>query len=238
MFPKKDHPRKKKNIETSSIAIIGASYAGLSLANYIVLHSPRTKVQIFESSKSVPSRFIQGYFNIPNYRHVLKEIKLRYNGESRDDVIYTLWNDRVKSLIKCMQKVVTIERHQILHELYITSEDGCSMQRKRHGPFDFVIGADGVLSICRQSPLEGILLIGDARWVQSRWYDFGFQRIKSGGDIAMMDGCELGHLLCCDCANELTKFRAEKIHRKRVQRIRFACFFFILFVTTFKTINR
>ena len=208
MFPKKHHPRKRKNIETSSIAIIGASYAGLTLANYVVLHSPRTKLQIFESSKSIPGRFIQGFFNVPNYRHILKQIKLKYNGDSRDEIIHTLWSDRVKSVIKCMQKVVNIERQHFSNELYILVQDGDSMQQKRYGPFDFVIGADGVLSICRQSPLEGVLVIGDARWVRSRWYDFGLQRINSGGDIAMMDACELGHLLCYDYyEDDLKKFR-------------------------------
>lgn len=236
MFPKKHYRRKRKNLESSSIAIIGASYAGLTLANYIVLHSPRTKVQIFESSKSVPSRFIQGFFNVPNYRHILKQIKLEYNGDSRNEVIHTLWNDRVKSLIKCMQKVVKIERLPDNNELYIFAQDGNVIQHKQYGPFDYVIGADGVLSICRKSPLEGVLVIGDARWVQNRWYDFGFQRIQSGADIAMTDSCEIGHLLCHDNEDDLAKFKTVKFYQK-VQRIRFACLFFILFIITFKTIK-
>jgi 2-polyprenyl-6-methoxyphenol hydroxylase-like FAD-dependent oxidoreductase len=237
MFPKKHFSRKRKNIETSSIAIIGASYAGLTLANYVVLHSPRTKLQIFESSKSIPGRFIQGFFNVPNYRHILKQIKLKYNGDSRDEIIHTLWSDRVKSVIKCMQKVVKIERQHFSDELYILVQDGDSMQQKRYGPFDFVIGADGVLSICRQSPLEGVLVIGDARWVRSRWYDFGFQRINSGGDIAMMDACELGHLICYDCyEDDLKKFRTETLHQKG-KYIRRVPLFFILVVITFKAMH-
>jgi len=70
------------------------------------------------------------------------------------------------------------------------------------GPYHVIVGADGVLSKCRQyyrsksffrhSP---VFLIGDARWVQNRWWDLGRLRIKSGADISICDGLELGKIL-------------------------------------------
>lgn len=194
---KKQHPSDNCFLSTSSIAIVGASYAGLTLANYIRLYSPNAKVKIFESKSSLTSNFIQGFFEVPNYRHVLKQIQLDYNGSSRREIIiHTLWNDRVKPLIESNQEVLKVQYQYPSKSLYILSRTGGSNLTKRYGPFDIVIGADGVLSSCRKYPFPGVLVIGDARWAQDRWYDFGYLRINAGGDIAMRDACELGGLLC------------------------------------------
>ena len=70
---------------------------------------------------------------------------------------------------------------------------------KKHGPFEYIIAADGVHSIIgsnhQMNDDNKILLIGDARWVNDSWYNFGFSRVKGGADIAMRDGVELGYIL-------------------------------------------
>ena len=111
-----------------------------------------------------------------------------------------------------------------------------------HGPYQCVVGADGVLSKCRTTALGGTFLIGDARWVNDRWFDLGLRRIHRGADIAIMDGVELGeHFLgvashrnadtdCCNCTTYFlssqsfssevnSKFCARHIHIARRKRI-------------------
>ena len=89
------------------------------------------------------------------------------------------------------------------------------------GPFHIIIGADGVLSTCRNqllsptifnhhhSPSLPIFLIGDARWVRYRWWDFGQLRIRSGADISICDGVELGKWLVQNL-DVLIQYRNEK----------------------------
>lgn len=73
-----------------------------------------------------------------------------------------------------------------------------------YGPFDILIGADGVRSMVRQclqrryahSSRPVACLIGDARWTHQRWWDLlGHARVRCGADIALMDGIELGEIL-------------------------------------------
>ena len=71
------------------------------------------------------------------------------------------------------------------------------------GPFDLVVGADGLLSTVRQltaSPTAAeayalasrVALIGDARRVLGGEWDLGYGRVSGGGMSAMWDGADLG----------------------------------------------
>jgi len=88
-----------------------------------------------------------------------------------------------------------------------------------YGPFDVVVGADGVLSVLRKMcctltffertgvddvDWRRVALIGDALWVQDRWWDFGVRRIRRGADEAIKDGVELG-LMLSRHVNSMTK---------------------------------
>jgi len=195
------------------IAIIGASYAGLTLAN--ILHLNEIPYTIFES-KYPPFTYITGgsEFNVPSIKCVLAtldlqlQVRLEKKGQTiedsqypytREDVIGLLW-ERVKNHVVCGTKVTKIKQNQdsgtfYIHYSKITNEyskrvDGISTHVS--GPYDCIIGADGVLSICRTSALSRNYLVGDARWVNDRWYDLGLRRIDQGADLAMLDGIELG----------------------------------------------
>jgi hypothetical protein len=80
-----------------------------------------------------------------------------------------------------------------------TSEHSIDHNKQKQGPFEYIIAADGVHSIIgtnhQMNDDNKILLIGDARWVNDAWYDFGTNRVKNGADIAMNDGIELGLIL-------------------------------------------
>ena len=198
--------------DPNPIAIIGASYAGLALAN--ILHMNEIPYTIFES-KYPPFTYITGgsEFNVPSMKFVLAtldlQLQLQKKGQTiedsqynytREDVIDLLW-ERVKDHIVCGTKITNIKQQNedagtfYMHYSKITNEyskraDG--IRTHVSGPYDCIIGADGVLSICRTSALPRNYLVGDARWVNDRWYDLGFLRINQGADLAMLDGIELG----------------------------------------------
>mmetsp|Transcript_1830 Transcript_1830/g.2056 ORF Transcript_1830/g.2056 Transcript_1830/m.2056 type:complete len:361 (+) Transcript_1830:97-1179(+) len=250
MKEKYPHPRLPK------VAIIGASYSGLTLGN--ILHEHSIPFEMFESSSPPPHQsqssnnqtiqtmYVIGPFILPSYRYVMTQLGLCYSNNIRnhstknttssidDDCCYERHNvivtlsQNIRHIIQYNTTIVSIQnQNQKQHIrqyrkgyqkeeeliasssncLYCTSEsnrnenhktNNKSTTRKIHGPFEYIIAADGVHSIIgNQSTTisQNIYLIGDARWVNDKWYDLGYTRNSKGGDIALNDGLELGHIL-------------------------------------------
>ena len=238
---------------SSAVAIIGASYAGLTLANTLLEQkSSSIAFKIFDS-KTLPFTYVTGgdAFNVPSYVSLAKKLALQksqqlsnINGLTRQDVIESLL-ERVKQHLIVGTRIERIEERNHLFYLHTrrklqSSDDGtttatiASNSYHVYGPYQCIIGADGVRSICRTSALYGTYLIGDARWVNDRWYDLGLRRIERGADIAIQDGLELGESFLkamemenedCDCFRKAfplevnAKFCARHIHVARMRRI-------------------
>ena len=163
------------NNNTLPIAIIGASYAGLTLAN--ILHIHNIPYVIFDC-KSLPFTHVMGgtTFNVPSYEKVIvKKLELdttttnttsrhcnTVEGEgwlTRQDVIESLLHRVQSKLITCT-RIVHIEHTSSKGGFYLHSS---SRQRQseqqlqkhscntmQHGPYKYIIGADGVLSQVRK----------------------------------------------------------------------------------------
>lgn len=205
-----------ENEEQISIAIIGASYAGLTLANTLKQNSSSISFTIFDS-KTLPFTYVTGgdAFNVPSYSTLAKKLSLKTsqlpdNGLTRQDVIESLL-ERVAQHVIVGTRIERIEERNNLFYLHtrqkvLSSDDGLSTERI-YGPYQCVIGADGVCSKCRTCALRGIFLIGDARWVNDRWYDLGLRRIRRGADIGIQDGVELGEMF-------LTAMKTKREHKE------------------------
>ena len=224
------------------VAIIGASYAGLTIGN--VLHQHSIPFTIFESSPNYYNNindgddddscssssssssssnsdatnkfnnntmkqnlFVIGPFILPCFENILSSVlKLKYLGKSDNE---TNTNDMehcyercnvILSLLKNIQKnirfdtsIQSITKYQRNHrEIFSCVSQGGI----KYEPFQYIIAADGVHSVIgsnhQMDDDHKVLLIGDARWVNDSWYNFGFQRVREGGDIAIRDGVELG----------------------------------------------
>jgi len=226
---------------TLPVAIIGASYAGLTLAN--VLHQHSIPYTLFDSKQSFT--YVTGDLNLPSWNTIKKKLELETNyGDdwpSRQEVIESLLN-RVKSNVQCSQRIVQIEKRMgcfYLHSKQIQSNE----QHKTtiHGPYYSVVGADGVLSSVRAYALKDTYLIGDARWCKDRWYDFGLRRVKQGANLAMLDALEFGQELVTmrsSCTHDMSveatkKFCAWEISRRRIKKRRI-CLFALLAIIMFK----
>lgn len=184
---------------TAPIGIIGASYAGLALAN--VLHRHSIPFTILDS-KALPFTHVVGgaKFEVPSYRFTAKKLGLKVpaqyksDGPTRKDVIDALL-ERVNANLITSQRIVRIEQKSglfYLHSRQQRDDPKNEPATRIIGPFLSVIGADGVLSKVRVCALQGTFLVGDARWASDRWYDLGLRRIDRGADIALRDGLELG----------------------------------------------
>ena len=265
--------KRKKNEEeaATSIAIIGASYAGLTLANMLQHNNNLSLIPftIFDS-KTLPFTYVAGgdAFNVPSYSSLAAELMLKSSQQNHDaltrqDVIESLL-ERVKQHLIVGTRIERIEERNNLIYLHTRQKLQSSNNRSStatasynnnriniHGPYQCVVGADGVRSKCRTSALNGTFLIGDARWVNDRWFDLGLRRIKRGADIAILDGLELGELFlramrtdnnnkdCC-CYNyysshsfstaEREKFCARQIEIIRMKRLMSVLMVFIAMV--------
>ena len=224
--------------ENCTVAIIGASYAGLSLGNTLQKHS--ISFIIFESSQNYyddenkivgqntqnnerrnknemrlkPHLFVIGPFILPSFANLLENLGLHMSCETRQSQLgkncdVECCYERSNVISTLIHKI----QHRIKYDTTITkiikSQGGegdqsfyCCCNRddeKKYGPFEYVIGADGVHSMIgsnhKMKDDNRILLIGDARWVNDSWYDFGFNRVREGGNVAIQDGFELGSCL-------------------------------------------
>ena len=227
------------DITTLPVAIIGASYAGLTLAN--VLHQHSIPYIIFDSKQSFT--YVTGDLNLPSWNTIAKKLELETNDNdwpSRQEVIESLLN-RVKPNVQCSQRIVQIEKRMgcfYLHSMQISHSHG---EITIHGPFQSVVGADGVLSTVRAYALNETYLIGDARWSKDRWYDFGLRRVKQGANLAMLDGLELGQEMVTmrsSCTHSMAtvvtkKFCAREISSRRMKK-RCICLLALFAIIMFK----
>ncbi len=219
---------------TSTVAIIGASYAGLTLANFLKKHS--ISFIIFESSptyyddddddddsnnnspKLKSNLFVIGPFILPSLKRIAKELSIKNvytsagvstteqndNCYERSDVILTLLQN-VKDSIQfstCINSITCFKEENKQPSYFCNASEtnkSSDISTCTTGPFEYIIAADGVHSIIgsnyKSSNDTRILLIGDARWVNDSWYDFGFHRTTEGADVAINDGLELGKIL-------------------------------------------
>ena len=213
-----------------NIAIIGGSYGGLSLANALHLHS--INYTIFDRRSLPYNHVMGGSFNIPSFPMLEDRLQLKRSISqlTRKDVI-DLLIERVKTNLIPGSNVVDVLKEG--STFYIVTEANCKTERRRNnGPYQIIVGADGVLSKFRKSADKGVFLVGDARWVNDRWFDLGLRRIDRGADIAMTDGLELGQAICnaiehsrnvqktIELINNETKnvFCASEVYNKKITR--------------------
>ena len=201
----------------TTVAIVGGSYSGLVLANYLRAHSvphvvfdrrPRATCDDNDDNDVVGVEGGGAGFDVPSYYGIARELGLVSDGNgddidgvptTRDGVRKVLLRGVVEasSLISSVS-VDWVERvedeHFYLHSSSSSSSFAATVYAT-HGPYRTVVGADGVFSVIRSSALRGTYLIGDARWAKDRWYDLGLRRIRRGGDMAMNDGVDLGRII-------------------------------------------
>ncbi|KAL7544477.1 hypothetical protein ACHAWF_007860 [Thalassiosira exigua] len=216
--------------EEAPVAIVGAGYAGLALANSLHL---RSVPYVIYDARSLPFVHVTGgaKFDVPSFDHIAKKLELnapeKYEsgGPCRKDVIDSLL-ERVKSNLVSSQRIVGIEHRSGL--FYLQSwRNGRNLKdepAKPLGPFRSVVGADGIFSVVRERALPNTFLIGDARWAGDRWYDLGLRRIDRGANIALIDGLELGQVMVTmDQSSWIGgKFCAYDISRRRSMRTFFS----------------
>jgi 2-polyprenyl-6-methoxyphenol hydroxylase-like FAD-dependent oxidoreductase len=220
------------------VAIIGASFAGLTLANYLSKNSSTVGYQLFES-KSEPIPII-GTIQLPHAKQVLQALGIAMDSSStstststdgssrfsREDFLNRLRNQI--SITDSCRIVQIVRRKKMMggdcdaedndYYYYVHSDKG-----QEYGPFHVVVAADGLFGQDFDDDDDDnrmiSAVIGDARWYQDVWFwDFGRKRIQQGADIAICDGIELGRMLLLPVENKGLPSPKFQVKRRRRQR--------------------
>jgi hypothetical protein len=199
-------------MDKPQIAIIGAGFAGLTLANY--LHDRSIGYVLFESKQEEPNYFVAN-FALPSGKDVFRAIGL-------------VWKCS-HSTVPCNEILDSLrERITILNSSIVKIENGLLVDQQggRHGPFRIIVAANGVKSTFRMFNQDNVnekvnvLLIGDARWAADVWWDFGLTRVSKGANTAMQDAIKLGAELLLQEEGNFKAFSARQKRREIVTRRR------------------
>lgn len=196
MSGKRRHPNSPP-----SIAIVGAGFAGLTLANYL---SEVADCHIFEAKEEPIAIF--GTIRLPVANEILDELNLS-EAKSRGEVLihrqHFLKLLRSRALISYGHRIEQITLSDSSSDL---KEVGAirwlqDSQGQLLGPFDCIIVACGLSYDARSSQLmkKADAVVGDARWKYDVWFwDFGRTRVQQGGNIALQDARELARAIMSD----------------------------------------
>ena len=210
--------REPTKVESNGfrVAIIGAGYAGLTLARSlqypqaVSIDGRPVEVIVLEARDSLDGIEVGGDLIVPQGEKVLQQMGLssqwaamRTSESSvpRQALQLVLARSLRPGTLQCGCSVGWIEEaedDQLI--LGIRGRNG-----ERHGsmgPYNLVVLAPGMsqspiqtwASLWQQSAAR-ILVVGDAQWAQGRWWDLGLARIRRGADIALWDGQELAQCL-------------------------------------------
>jgi hypothetical protein len=186
---------------TYSIAIVGAGFAGLTLANYL----SDSKCEVLEAKdEPIP---IVGTIRLHSAVRVLQEWGLFRPGLTtpndssvvhRQSFLQTL---RVHAKIVYGFRIKRIDQQDHGKRFLIDTRD------RRRGPFDCIVMANGLSfdAVSTQLILDCDAVLGDARWQYDTWFwDFGRTRVERGGDIALEDARELAHAILSSGQQQIT----------------------------------
>jgi hypothetical protein len=200
-----------------SIAIVGAGFAGLSLAN-LLADNATYHYEVFEarSDNDDLSSYYNAEVRLPclNQQTLRDRLKIKLNLQENSSCLMS----RAEILRELGRGVVeTIQFNCQITDIQEKGK-GCywltDSQGKQHGPFSIIVVADGVRSPFRR--LHFVYCIGDARWVRDVFYDFGRTRIQQGADIAMRDALALEQMLSSGNNHGDEEIRKERFQpRKR-----------------------
>ena len=200
-------------VQGRSIAIIGAGYAGLALANLLLNKNVSEKksndsVMIFDALHP-PSSYVEGDVCVPIGKEFYRTLDWKWpiscksgidNGESLIPEEILLQDLRKKTNVQYYHFCYKIEaagssgNHLSLH--FWNRANGCVFFHPTK--FDVVVLCHGVRSssLLQQIPSkldQKILILGDAR--SYRIWDFGYLRLKQGANQAIKDAIEVSNLL-------------------------------------------
>ena len=211
-----------------TVAIVGAGFAGLAAAVSLRRRENLTQEIVLFERQDVQAGSIHGDIYLPNGRECLQRLGMegtwkaltKESGQadhvSRKDLQSELRN-ALGGSIQYASCVTGIEEDRVTGKIF------CILKEERVGPFDIVVGSDGVRSLFRGSNHRRVALIGDSRWAEDRFFDFGRKRTVCGADTALTDGIDFARVLstfwlgdCEDLGRYCTRRKHGEILQKRL----------------------
>ena len=211
--PPRSGSRHRRERTAPRIAIIGAGFGGLALAR--ALQRARSgHVLVFEKEPALEAVWVGGPLHVPSAELVLTALGLAKQSETlhaastqpgyllHQELRLTLAESLQRGTLQCGRRVVGVERDG--ERLRVELDGGAET-------FDLVVVASGMASpLVARAALPLTAAIGDVRWAQGRWWDFGATRIRYGADRALREAIELGDRLRHGVTGDLGRFAASR----------------------------
>ena len=204
------------------VAIIGAGYAGLALANLLMKHNQSVDFVLLDALHA-PSP-LSGDLRVPVAKQLYQTLGWKWTFSSDESIPEeSLQRDlrrRVSQILYqhfCYKIEESSDKKDLSLLVWNRKTNECF--RYPHS-FQIVIICNGVRSkLMGQTPRgfsDRILLLGDAR--SSRSWDFGRHRIAQGANQALQDAMEVSQLLAGD-HTDWGKFSVE-VKRREIRTLR------------------
>ena len=224
------------------LAIVGAGYAGLALANLLIKYNHQNDFVILDALH--PPSPLSGDLRVPVAKKLYQRLGWKWTFVS-DNVIpeETLQRDLRRNVSQilyqhfCYKIEEVSDNNQLSLLVWNRKTNECF--RYPH-TFQIVIICNGVRSkLMGQVPhglSDRILLLGDAR--SSRTWDFGRHRIAQGANQALQDAMEVSQLLSRN-ATDWGKFgievkRREIMKRRTVVAMLLGAIFYLVWMPTIR----
>ena len=210
------------------IAVIGSRYAGLTFANIIKSRS-NIEIQIFESLHPPHVGVLVGDVQVTFAEILFANLGIEWKWAKKshsipEEELLTSLRNSVSGRIKYRARVIALASEQdgIYLSVAFREVDG-DFRYGREGPFQLVVAANGAKSTFRDHNIDRLVLIGDARWVGSRWWDLGARRLLRGADIAMQDALSLAEIVLANQGMQLPHLSALEKYRSRKKNCILSC---------------
>ena len=229
-----------------TLAIIGASFAGLTCAHALlkgIADDNEQQVQVIlieEGPGDKASSYITNEIKLSTRaNHILSKIigiSLSEDDrpEQRSALLKKMRSGIVTTRIRYATRVDSIvpQHHSSKSKNHATNTtrielhlSSSSLKQDNNSTTssilccDTVVVANGVGSSFRTYNRNNIYVIGDARWVPDVWYHFGISRLNRGASTAIEDGMELAnYLLCLLQSKKQHQMSNQPVNMKRMER--------------------
>lgn len=213
---------------TVNIAIVGAGYAGLALAN-LLQKNTTLNVVVFDALHPPTPGTLVGQICVPVVKRLYRELDWKFKfplpTSSHDGLVV-----QQEDLLQDLRRNVTVRHHCVCDKL----EGGGALlvwnrktgERSRYPlSFDLVVVCTGVRNDTLRIPISdpNVVFLGDAR-ATTILLDFGRSRIRQGANEAMQDAMEVAAQLATGNPQDWGKFSYHHKQRQVMKvRLLLAC---------------
>lgn len=231
LSPDKPMPQPKQQ----QVVIIGAGYAGLALARAFQQGPDPPLVTVLESREAIISANVSGELELPSGSIVMDALGLSKEWSALEAAGSHAGRVPLQPLLTALAGSLSPGTVKFAH--CVTRVSMCSgefhielLNPAAGSTADVVVLATGLRRHIDVAPdaLGQVWAVGDVRWANDRWWDFGAARLRRGGNTALQDALVLGvthsrQVLLGTCSGGLAAYRLRGSRITSIWRVLAIC---------------